>query len=60
MDKRQQERRKEITQVLIQRGCPEEYTKHNFIRELDDNRARVYCNQVIIGIYDFDRHTFVD
>ena len=53
-------KRKEIQEVLISLGYSEDDAKHNFIKELDDNRARVYVNQVRIGIYDFDRHTFVD
>ena len=53
-------KRKEIQEVLISLGYSKDDAKHNFIKELDDNRARVYVNQVRIGIYDFDRHTFVD
>ena len=56
-------KRKEIQEALISLGYSEDDVKHIFIKKLavlDDSRARVYVNQVRIGIYDFDRHTFVD
>lgn len=49
----------EVKEAMLALGYPgTEYTE---LEELDDNRSKViYGGHFVIGIYDFERHTFVD
>ncbi len=49
----------EVKKAMIALGYPK--TEHIELEELDANRSKViYDGHLTIGIYDFDRHTFVD
>ena len=45
--------------AMLALGYPE--TKYIELEDLDDSRSKViYSGHLIIGIYDFERHTFID
>ena len=49
----------EVRKAMVDLGYPN--PKHLELEDLDDKRSKViYDGHLIIGIYDFDRHTFVD
>ena len=49
----------EVKKAMVALGYPK--TEHIELEELDNNRSKViYDGYFIIGIYDFERHTFVD
>lgn len=49
----------EVKKAMLALGYPE--TKYIELEDLDDSRSKViYSGHLIIGIYDFERHTFID
>ena len=49
----------EVKKAMGALGYPK--TEYIELEELDDSRSKViYDGHFIIGIYDFERHTFVD
>lgn len=49
----------EVKKAMAALGYPK--SEHIELEELDDNRSKViYDGHFTIGIYDFNRHTFVD
>ena len=49
----------EVKKAMLALGYPE--TKYIELEDLDDSRSKViYSGHLIIGIYDFKRHTFID
>ena len=49
----------EVKKAMVALGYPK--TEYIELEELDNSRSKViYDGNFIIGIYDFERHTFVD
>lgn len=49
----------EVKKAMVALGYP--YPKYLELDDIDDGRSKViYDGHFIIGIYDFNRHTFVD
>ena len=49
----------EVKEAMVALGYPK--PEHIELEELDDSRSKViYDGHFTIGIYDFNRHTFVD
>lgn len=49
----------EVKKAIVALGYPK--PEHLELEELDDSRSKVvYDGHFTIGIYDFNRHTFVD
>ena len=54
------EKREEVQKALINLGYAYGFVSRFKLDPIDGDRVRVICDGMAIGIYDFEKHTFVD